>query len=221
MCATARGCRRLRVRVSVLIGTRLTILAAIVAIVVGHARPAWAHQSSIKYVELVVDPAHTAIAVKVLVAPSDVTEPLGLAADARPTVAAASTPAVARYVRGWLAITGCTPAGERATPDLDGTFVAVRWDVQCAAPPSALALDFSGLFSLDPLHEAVLTVVEGEADREPLVVRATRPRPVIELAPIGGSGRGGLALLGSVGLAVLAGGALVLVVRYLRRRRAM
>lgn len=133
------------------------------------------HQSAIKYVDLVVD--GTAIGVKVTVAPADVTEPLGLPPAAQPTAIAAATPAVARYVRGWIAIVGCSPGGERATPDLDNRFVAVTWEARCTPLPDELELDLSPFFAVDPLHEAIVRVSGGE----PIVIRAANPRWAIPL----------------------------------------
>ena len=65
-------------------------------------RPANAHQSSVKYVDVAIEARRAAI--QVTVAPGDVTEPLGLPADAQPAVAAALTPGVGIYVQRWLAL---------------------------------------------------------------------------------------------------------------------
>ncbi len=134
------------------------------------------HQSSIKYLDLVVD--GDAIAAKLTVAPSDLTEPLGLAPEARPTAIAAATPAAARYTRDWVIVGGCTPGAERATPDLDGRFVAVTWTLACGEIGDDLDLDLSPFFAVDPRHEAIVRL-DGEA---PVVIRATQPRWSLPIA---------------------------------------
>ena len=48
--------------------------------------------------------------VALTIAPTDVTEPLGLPADATPTVAQAMVPAAAAYVAGWVTV--ALPTGE-------------------------------------------------------------------------------------------------------------
>jgi hypothetical protein len=165
------------------------------------------HQSAIKYVDLVVDGA--TVGVKVTVAPADVTEPLGLPAAAQPTAIAAATPAVASYVRGWIAIAGCPPSGERATPDLDNRFVAVTWEARCASRPDELDLDLAPFFAVDPRHEAIVRISGGE----PIVIRAAHPRWEI---PLGGSPRSVLwYVLPACGLGL---GLAVLWLRRLRRR---
>src|SRR4051794_38535938 len=90
----------------------LAILAVAAVAVMGPlARPAHAHQTSVKYVDVTVDGARATV--KLTVAPTDVTEPLGLPPDSRPTVAQACVPAVAAYVARWLAI---GPDGGAACP---------------------------------------------------------------------------------------------------------
>ena len=83
-------------------GTRCAVAVIVgVMALVGRAE---AHQTSVKYVDVTVE--GRGAQVRVTVAPGDVTEALGLAAEARPTVAEASTAEVARYVAGWLAVGG-------------------------------------------------------------------------------------------------------------------
>lgn len=134
------------------------------------------HQSSIKYLDLVVD--KDAIAVRMTVAPSDLTAPLELAPDAQPTAIAAATPAAARYTRDWVAAAGCTPSAEHAAPDLDGRFVAVTWTLSCPHLTDELDLDLSAFFAVDPRHEAIVSVDGGA----PIVIRQAAPRWAI---PIG------------------------------------
>lgn len=137
------------------------------------------HQSSVKYLDLVVD--HQVIHARMTVAPGDLTEALGLPADATPTALAAATPAAARYTRGWVAISGCVPADERAAPDLDGTLVAVTWTLRCGAAPRELDLDLGAFFAIDPRHEAIVRV----GTDPPIVLRASAPRWVIPVGPDG------------------------------------
>ena len=141
---------------------------------------AFTHQSSVKYLDLVVD--GDSIAVRMTVAPADLTEPLGLAPDAQPTAIAAATPAASRYTRDWVAAGGCTPSGERAAPDLDGRFVAVTWTLACPSLGDELDLDLSAFFTVDPRHEAIVRVDGGD----PIVIRKTTPRWSI---PIGNGTR--------------------------------
>ncbi|MDB4954709.1 MAG: hypothetical protein JWO36_2278 [Myxococcales bacterium] len=150
------------------------------------ARVASAHQTSVKYVGLVAD--GTRVAVTFRVAPNDVTEPLGLPADARPTAAeAAAKPAVAAYVAQWLAIgsrdRACEPSKPTATPDDDGKFVVVKWIATCDHT-AELRLDFAAFFAVDKRHIAIIRL-EGDGleptdaivriGESPLVMRAGGP----------------------------------------------
>ena len=78
------------------------------------AAPAFAHQSSIKYIDLTI--AGTRVDVAFEVAPGDVNEALKLSPDAKPSAQdAARAPAVPPYVAAWLAIAvGERPAISRA-----------------------------------------------------------------------------------------------------------
>jgi hypothetical protein len=156
------------------------------AVVVALAGPAAAHQTSVKYVDVAVDGRHASV--RLTVAPGDVTEPLGLPADARPSVAEAATPEVAAYVARWLAIgpdrggdrggdrMASCPAGQlHAGPAPDPRFVAVEWQVACAEDLARIALDFRGFFAVDQRHEAIATVHAPDAPGEAFVVRAVEP----------------------------------------------
>ena len=145
---------------------RLLVLTfAIVVALPGLAR---GHQSSVKYASVAIEGAGAQVTLTI--SPSDVTEPLGLADDARPTLAEALAGArgVAAYVAGWLALaepTGapCVAGAPRAGPDPDHKLVVVRWEVTCPAPIVALALDFTRFFAVDPRHEAILAVAVARA----------------------------------------------------------
>lgn len=149
-----------------------------IAMVAGIARVASAHQSSVKYVDITVERARASV--KLTVAPTDVTEPLGLPPDARPSAADAAIPKVAGYVRTWIGVavpsSSCTAGAASAAPDPDGKFVVVAWDVTCPEAISEIALDFTGFFAADRRHEAILTVHAPGAEVDPRVVRETVQR---------------------------------------------
>jgi hypothetical protein len=150
-------------------------LAGLAALAV--ALRAEAHQTSVKYVDVTVGDARATLAMTV--APGDVTEPLGLAADAQPGVAEALTPAVAAHVAGWIAVTDaggapCAPSTPRARADGDGRFVVVEWEVSCG-DLVRLALDFAAFFAVDQRHEAIVSVHGPGAAGEAAVVRASDP----------------------------------------------
>ncbi|MBA3396207.1 MAG: HupE/UreJ family protein [Deltaproteobacteria bacterium] len=156
-------------------------MAVVAALVV----PAAAHQSSIKYVDITVDGAAARVALTV--APPDVNEGIGLAADAQPTVgevlAAAVAARTAAYVRGWLALTAagqpCVAGEARARPDPDGKFVVVEWTATCAAAIEVLRVDLGRFFALDQRHEAIVTMHAPGKHGEPSIARVATP--VLEL----------------------------------------
>jgi hypothetical protein len=155
-------------------------LLALVVLAVS-ATPAVAHQSSVKYVDVTVDGNHADVAFTV--SPSDVTEPLGLPPDARPTIDAALAPAAAAYVQHWLALAlpesgPCAAAAATARPDGERKFVIVSWRVLCPFDIDRIALDFTAFFALDRRHEAVVAIHAPGQDVVPEVVRADAPRLV-------------------------------------------
>lgn len=157
---------------------RSLVAIAVIAALSAQAAPADAHQTSVKYVDVTVDGQDATIALTV--APGDVTEPLGLAADARPAVAEAISPAVADYVARWVALgpdgaPPCPTAAPRAHPDPDGRFVVVEWQVACDAELDRLALDFHGFFAIDSRHEAIVNVHAPGVTEDAAVVRAGEP----------------------------------------------
>ncbi|HET9627493.1 MAG TPA: HupE/UreJ family protein, partial [Kofleriaceae bacterium] len=165
------------------------IFAAILVIATGRAA---AHQTSVKYVDVTVDGARAEV--KLTVAPGDVTEPLGLPADARPAVDAALTPAVAGYVARWLALgataeAACPAGAPRVHADPDRRFVVVEWSVTCAVDLGHLALDFRPFFAVDARHEAIVTVHAPGEPGEAKVVRAAEP--ILQLSETGDVGLAG------------------------------
>lgn len=165
---------------------RAAVLCAAMIALAAVATPARAHQTSVKYVDVTVEGRRATVAL--IVAPGDVTEPLGLAPDARPAVSEAAVPAVAAYVAGWLAIgpdpgldfgpglgPACPAGPPAAAADADARFVVVRWQVACAADLARIALDFRAFFAVDSRHEAIVTVHAPDAPGEAVIVRATDP----------------------------------------------
>jgi hypothetical protein len=167
----------MRGRIPTAIPGRAVLCAALAALAAA-AGPAGAHQTSVKYVDVTVEGRRATVALTV--APGDVTEPLGLAPDARPAAAEAAVPAVAAYVAGWLAIGSdpgapCPAGPPAAIVDADARFVVVRWQVACAADLARIALDFRAFFAVDARHEAIVTVHAPDTRGEAVAVRATDP----------------------------------------------
>jgi hypothetical protein len=141
-----------------------------------------AHQTSVKYVELAVNGDRVAVSIRL--APSDVTEPMGLPPDRIPRVTeAAFHSAVPKYVQGWLTIEGCTvsrPVGQPA----DVRFVVVTWMATCdpgvrGAAIRRLPLDFSRFFALDARHEVIIHATGLTSRPLQTIVRAKQPRIVL------------------------------------------
>ncbi|HEY4239728.1 MAG TPA: HupE/UreJ family protein [Kofleriaceae bacterium] len=155
---------------------------AVVALVVA-AGTAHAHQTSVKYVDVTVDGPRADV--RFTVAPVDVTQALGLPADAQPSVAEAAVPAVARFVAAWLAVgpegePACAAGPAAAAPADDARFVTVAWRVTCAHDLGRIALDFGGFFALDRSHEAIVGVHAPGETADASIVRA--PSPVLVVA---------------------------------------
>jgi hypothetical protein len=151
----------------------------LIVVVLMCSRVAFAHQTSVKYVEVATDGTRATITLRV--APADLTEPMHLPADATPSAAAAaSSPDVAGYVARWAAITSwnepCPASPPRAVPD--ASLVAVTWQVQCARLPDTLEL--SALFAIDRRHVAMVQLVD--EDRA-TIVRADAPRLALRERP--------------------------------------
>jgi hypothetical protein len=141
-----------------------------------------AHQSSTKYVELVISGARAEVTLRC--APGDVTEPMKLAPDAKPSAsAAAAAPLVPAYVASWLAIRTpadpCSASAQTARAEDDG-FVAVHWVVTCPRPIATAILDFTAFFALDKRMEALVRI--GDADEALRVTAADSPL-VLEVGP--------------------------------------
>jgi len=123
------------------------------------ARSAFAHQSSTKYLELEVDQNRAQLELRFV--PGDVTEPMKLGPNAKPTVeAAAAAPGVPAYVASWILVrtaSGATCSSGRASAKVaeDG-FVAVTWTASCPSELDAIVLDASAFFALDRKMELLV-----------------------------------------------------------------
>jgi len=140
-----------------------------VVILILLARIAAAHQSSTKYVDVRIDGERAAVTLRCM--PGDVTEPMKLAPDAKPSASAAAAAAtVPAYVASWLALrvptdngpVTCSARDPKARAEDDG-FIAVTWSVTCVQPIEILILDFSAFFALDKRMEALVRI-DDDAD---------------------------------------------------------
>src|SRR5215207_595361 len=157
-------------------------IALALAVLVAIGGVAYAHQSSIKYVDITVE--NDRAVARATISPSDVTQPLGLDEAAKPSVAEALAPAsldrMTAFVASWIAIrtpdgAACTIAAPRAAADADAKFIDVTWDVTCGAKIEKLVLDFTRFFALDQRHEAIVSVHAPGEHVEPIVVRISDP----------------------------------------------
>lgn len=146
--------------------------ALIVLIVVAVSATAHAHQTSVKYIDLVAHDKTLDVTVKC--APGDLTDAMGLPADAKPSVAdAVGHAGVPAFVQAWFAIAQCDFTPPHAAP-ADASFLAITWTATCAKT-DALALDFTRFFALDKRHEAIVRLTaQGHAPIQ-TIVRASDP----------------------------------------------
>ena len=122
------------------------------------ARVASAHQSSTKYLD--VDTSGDDVVLSLELVPNDVTEPMKLPVDSKPSAqAAVASPAVAPYVQTWVAGCANKPA---VTSIADAGFIAVTWPAVCG---DEFTLDFTAFFSLDQKMEILVSVDGGDARR--------------------------------------------------------
>ncbi|HEU0035387.1 MAG TPA: HupE/UreJ family protein [Kofleriaceae bacterium] len=153
---------------------------AVIAVLLALAAPAHAHQSAVKLVDIELDGARATV--HVTASPGDLTEPLGVPADAQPSLDQAATPQTAAYVQGWLAI--ALPDGRACRAGApaahgDGKFVVASWRIECPATISKLAIDLTKFFALDRRHEAMVRLRDGDDVSDPVIVRAAEPRIVV------------------------------------------
>ena len=149
-------------------------VVVIVALGLGVFTPrAFAHQTSVKYVDLAIDGTRVAVTLKH--AGSDVTEPMGLPDDARPSVRdALAHAAVAPYVQRWLVLAGCTVDAPRAAA-VDDNFMSVTWNATCERTDE-LALDMAALFALDARQEVIVQLSAPGTSAIQTIVRGDAPR---------------------------------------------
>ncbi|MGE5184531.1 MAG: HupE/UreJ family protein [Acidobacteriota bacterium] len=147
------------------------------------SRLAFAHQTSVKYVDVAIDGTRAEITFRV--APGDVTEPLHLAADSKPTAEQAATPEVAAYVAAWFALTSwgepCTASAPAARVDEDDKFVAIEWTARCPRAPDEA--DFTHFFALDHRHAAIVRVTSTTDGELSTIVRASDPHLALRERP--------------------------------------
>jgi len=145
----------------------------LVLALVAFAPRAFAHQTSVKYIDLAIH--DTTVSVELRCAATDVTEPMGLPADATPSVTEALAVAgVAPYVQHWLSLTGCTASTPRATR-VDDKFIAITWTAACPRVDE-LQLDLSALFALDRRQEAIVQLAKPGTETIQTVVRAEQAK---------------------------------------------
>jgi hypothetical protein len=176
------------------------------------ARVASAHQSSTKYLDVTITGDRAELALRFV--PSDVTEPMKLRPDAKPTAkAAASSPGVPPYVERWVSVRGCT-AGTGTGSVADDGFIAVTWTVTCPDAIHELVLDFTPFFSLDPKME-MFVHPQGSDDSLRVIAAAPSLTLTLDGSPITDGALGALAIerLAFAVLIVLVG---ALAARYVR-----
>ena len=125
----------------------------ITSVVLLAARLAYAHQTSVKYVDLAIVDEHR-VDVELRCATSDLENPVLTAAD----------------VHRWLVLGGCTSSPERHRTD--DRFMAVTWTATCPTTRE-LHLDFTAFFALDQRHEAFVRLVAPGHAPEQTIVRAS------------------------------------------------
>ncbi|HEY5946999.1 MAG TPA: HupE/UreJ family protein, partial [Kofleriaceae bacterium] len=109
---------------------------------------------------------------------TDVTEPMGLPADAKPSVGEAlAVRGVAAYVQRWLTVTGCTQSAPSAAA-VDDKFIAITWVATCPRVDE-LQLDFSALFALDPRQEVIVQLAAPGEGSIQTIVRGAQPKIVL------------------------------------------
>ena len=148
---------------------RLFVVIALLAL----PHVAAAHQTSVKYIDLAIDGKQ--VRVELRCAATDVTEPMGLPADAQPTVSDALAHAgVATYVQRWLVLGGCTVDAPRAVA-ADEKFLAVQWTATCGRTDT-VDVDLGALFALDVRQEAIVQLAAPGTKTVQTIVRSARPK---------------------------------------------
>jgi hypothetical protein len=151
---------------------RIVFVLALVAF----APRAFAHQTSVKYVDLSTH--DNTVAIELRCAATDVTEPMGLPTDATPSVTDALKHSnVAAYVQKWLVLGACTATTPRAAA-ADAKFLAITWTATCPRVDE-LALDLSALFALDAKQEVIVQLAAPGRPTIQTIIRADHARTTL------------------------------------------
>jgi hypothetical protein len=151
---------------------RLVFVLALVAF----APRAFAHQTSVKYVDLAI--RDSTVNVELRCAATDVTEPMGLPTDATPTVSDALKHAsIAPYVQRWLVLAGCTTTPPTAAAT-DAKFLAITWTATCPRVDE-LTLDLSALFALDAKQEVIVQLAAPGRSTIQTIIRADHAKTTL------------------------------------------
>ncbi len=171
-------------------GITVTIAFALALLAAATARPALAHQTSMKQLEVRV--AEPRIELLLRASVDDAASAIGRDAPQVSRAEVLADAALIPVVTSWVqlaagaAASSCTPTAEdpaRAEADRDARFVTVRWSLVCPAPITALTLDLATFFALDATHTMVVHL-EGQGgaldtvvgvDDSPLQLRLTEP----------------------------------------------
>jgi hypothetical protein len=154
------------------------------------ARPASAHQTSMKQLDLRV--ADRTIELTLRAGEGDVASAIGRDAATLPRAELLADPNVAVTVTSWVRVlvedaVACAPAPDASPPrvseDGDPRLLAVHWRLICPRSITSLTLDFFPFFLLDATHTMVVHVEgQGEAidtviglDDSPLQLRLAAP----------------------------------------------
>lgn len=175
----------------------LALLALSLIVLLGAtARPAAAHQTSMKQLDLRV--ADRSIDVVLRASVDDVISAIGRDLSPLPRAELLGDPAVIPTLTSWVKIAvdagPCAAEPGRATDDTDPRFLAVRWRLVCPGETLALTLDLETFFFLDAVHTMVVRV-EGQGasldtvigvDDSPLRLKlAATPRSFLRWVELG------------------------------------
>jgi hypothetical protein len=172
---------------------RLAVVSTVVAVLVvlAASTPAFAHQTSVKPVEIEVDGATARISLKA--GNGDVAEALALPADAAPDPhqIAAGSARIAEHVAAWAAVAAdgapCPAAAARAASDPgDARFVDIHWEATCPHVIRTLTLDFGALFALDPTQSVMLRLTAPDAVPLDTIIGAAQSPFTVTLGEAGG-----------------------------------
>lgn len=164
---------------------RLLPLGVLLGLLLLLVRPAGAHQTSMKQLQLRVAERGAELTLRASfddVASAVGRDPAGLA-----RAELIADPGVLPTLTGWVQLFAgdarCAANPATLSDDRDPRYLAVRWSVDCPAPTHTLTLDLAAFFTLDAAHTMVLHL-EGQGaaldtvigvDDSPLTVRLSAP----------------------------------------------